>query len=60
MEQSKYTELEFVSPSEIKVDILSLTKSKHKFGEYHQSHKIKVKQVCKSKLKNRNKNLFYL
>lgn len=46
MEKTNYTQSEFKSRSEINVDILSIIPSKNKFGEYHQSHKIKVKYVC--------------
>jgi hypothetical protein len=45
MEKSNYTELEFVSPSEVNVDILSVNSSKNKFGDYYRSYKIKVKHV---------------
>jgi hypothetical protein len=46
MEKSNYTKIEFLSPSEIKVELLSVATSKNKFGENHQSHKIKIKHVC--------------
>lgn len=45
MEKLNYTESPFTSRSEINVDILSVTRTKNKFGEHHQSHKIKVKYV---------------
>ncbi|CAF0785825.1 unnamed protein product [Rotaria sordida] len=43
MEKSNYTESEFISQNQIKVDILTVNPSKNKFGDYYRSHKIKVK-----------------
>ncbi|CAF2348722.1 unnamed protein product [Rotaria sp. Silwood2] len=43
MEKSNYTESQFISQNEIKVDSLSVNPSKNKFGDYYRSHKIKVK-----------------
>jgi hypothetical protein len=54
MEKSNYIESGFFSQSEINVDILSVCSSKNKFGDYHRSHKIKVKYVCLIKDKSFN------
>jgi hypothetical protein len=53
MEKFNYTESEFISRSEINVDILPVNSSKNKFGIYHQSHKIKVKYVILIKKKKK-------
>ncbi|CAF4868313.1 unnamed protein product [Rotaria sp. Silwood1] len=41
MEKSNYTETEFISQNQIKVNILSVHPSKNTFGNYYRSHKIK-------------------
>jgi hypothetical protein len=46
MEKPNYTESGFTGRNEINVDILNVSHSKNKFGNYHQSYKLKVKYVC--------------
>ncbi|CAF1442840.1 unnamed protein product [Adineta steineri] len=43
LEKSNYTQSEFVSSSGIKVDISTVHRSKHTFGDYYKSHKIQIK-----------------